>query len=169
MRRLWPELSDDKVAEGVAAFRAHYDAEGCLNSEPYAHVEEVLCRLKRAGVRQWVVTNKPLLPAERILQHLGLTSCLEDVFSPDSAEPAFATKAETLGHLIERHGLDPACCVFVGDSSEDAAAAAHWGIRFVAAAYGYGGLGTGDADGVIGSFTELPALLQLPALQETWA
>ena len=78
---LWPTLSSERLALLMAEYRAHYDSVGCLRSRPYPRVPEVLSHLHRTGMRLFVLTNKTITPAGKILAHLGLLALLGGVFS----------------------------------------------------------------------------------------
>lgn len=136
--RLWPELSTLQIESLVGAFRQHYDSEGCLNSETYPDVTPTLERLQMADLRMFVLTNKPLAPTRRILEHTKLTGYFRDVICPDSFEAPFSRKTDGARALARRHDLSPEETVIVGDGIDDAAAANECGFSFIAAAYGYG-------------------------------
>ena len=65
-------------------------------------------------------------------------------------------KWDNIRLLMERNGLTRA--VYVGDTAGDQKAAKLAGIPFIHAAYGFGT--ADDPDGVIGSFSELPACVR---------
>ncbi|MBZ4193980.1 MAG: HAD hydrolase-like protein, partial [Candidatus Contendobacter sp.] len=68
-----------------------------------------------------------------------------------------------VGRLLAEQDLDTRRCWFIGDSGEDAAAAAAHGLPFIAAAYGYGDAAQQSRYPVaarIAALGELPALLQ---------
>jgi phosphoglycolate phosphatase len=136
--RLWPELEPERMARLLAEFRAHYDTEGCLQSKPYPGVGEVLTRLGAAGKKLFVLTNKPVQPAQRLLAHLGLEKLFTEIMSPDSTMPPFRSKTEGAGNLQRKFGLLPGETLLVGDGRDDAEAARACGFGFVAVCYGYG-------------------------------
>jgi phosphoglycolate phosphatase len=121
-----------------AAFRRYYNSEGWRHTVAYADVSETLGALYAAGMRLGVVTNKPLAPTRSILSHLDLARFMETVVTPDSVTPACATKTETLAAALAAQAFIPAQALFVGDSLDDAAAAAACGLPFAAVTYGYG-------------------------------
>jgi phosphoglycolate phosphatase len=90
------------------------------------------------GTRLFVVTNKPRIPAERILAHLEVLPLFTAVCSPDHRQPAYKTKAEALRYLLTEWALDRERMLFVGDSRDDAHAAADCGCRFAGVEFGYG-------------------------------
>jgi len=120
------------------AFRISYDSEGWRMSGCYVGAPEMLERLRTGGIGLWIVTNKPLLAARRILCELGIDSYFEDIVCPDSRTPAYVSKAEALIDLLRRHGLSRAECLLAGDTLEDCHAAVAAGIACALVPHGYG-------------------------------
>jgi phosphoglycolate phosphatase len=144
------------------AFRTSYDADGWRRTLCYAGVTELLRELQAEGVGLWIVTNKPARATGNILRELALESYFEEVVSRDSRSPAYGSKAEAAGDLIERRGLDRLECVFIGDTEEDLRAAAEIGVRCVIVSHGYGsGLHCGPAD-----WTSVRACFAMPFMPE---
>jgi phosphoglycolate phosphatase len=152
-----PEL--DRIA---AAFRALYDTKGALEADPYPGMDDVLRAIRGAGRRTFIVTNKRRLPAQAIAERLGISPYLSGLYTLDTLEPAAARKQEVVAHILRTHRIAPTSAVLVGDSVEDAAAAAAHGMRFVAAEYGYGTpsafTGAGPA-AVLERLSDLPGVL----------
>ena len=133
------DCEDQDILDALnAAFRIHYDGGCWKNSRPYPGVPELLEYLQESGMGCSVLTNKPALPTGRILEHLQLRPYFSHVISPDSVSPGFPNKAEAAVHLLNLIRNDPTTTWIIGDSIDDAAAAAASGSRFAAAAYGYG-------------------------------
>ena len=132
-------LSDEEALDRLEmAFRASYDGPGWRKTLCYAGVPELLRDLQAQGVGLWIVTNKPSRATASILRDLGLEKFFQEVVSRDSRSPAYRSKAEAAGDLIERHGLNRHECLFVGDTEEDRRAAAEIGVRCVVVPHGYG-------------------------------
>ena len=121
-----------------AAFRISYDTVGWRLTTPCSGALDTLNDLVSRGVRCYVVTNKPSFSANAILHHLGMAPLLTDILCRDSRKPAFASKSAAVSHLIARHEILPPRSVLVGDSHDDAQAAAENAMAFIAATYGYG-------------------------------
>jgi phosphoglycolate phosphatase len=132
-------LQDEALLDSLnAAFRHHYDGGCWKNSQPYRGIPGLLDYLRLQAIPCSVLTNKPSLPTSRILEHFDLRSHFVQVISPDSASPPFRNKPEAAAHLAALLQPDPATTWIIGDSADDAAAAAACGFHFAAAAYGYG-------------------------------
>ena len=141
LRELLPAVDDQEVAALVAAYRAHYLAESCADTEPFPQAGALLADLRAAGARLFILTNKPRAQTEVILNHQGWTPYFEEVSCPDDSRYPFAHKAEGAVSLRGRRSLDSAGTLLVGDAVEDARAARAADWAFVAAGYGYGNLG----------------------------
>ena len=134
-----PAGLDQATLTAVAAtFTQHYDTEGWRLSRPYPGVAAVLGDLARAGVRQFVVTNKRARPTAAILAACGLAPLIERVYTLDSADPPFADKRAMAQAAQAACAVPGDRLLVVGDSSDDRRMAEACGAAFAAAAYGYG-------------------------------
>ena len=150
----------------TASFRERYDSVGAATTRPYPSYGETLGAVRQAGFALLIVTNKRIAPTLQILERNGGTAIYLGVYSPDAFAPSLTSKGAVIARAIQLHGLDPARSVYVGDSAEDAAAAAANKLAFVAALYGYGSPVTADPApaGRISALSELPAQLARLAL-----
>lgn len=159
MQLMLARYGDDRVAEGVAAYRADYGARGLLASAPYPGIPEALDALRAAGARLMLATSKRRVFAERILDHTGLAPRFAAVHG---SEPGGALdhKPELIAHILARHDLDPAACVMVGDRRHDIAGAHANGVRGLGVLWGYGAreeLEAAGADALVAAPHDLAA------------
>jgi len=138
LANLWPDLQAAQLDPLVASFRAHYDAKGCRLTTLYPDVPEVLRTLAEREIGMHVLTNKPYEPTLTILEHTGIRDRFQDVVSPDIVQPLLPTKVEGARLLRDRHGLDPAVTLLVGDGLDDLVSAEACRFAFAVAVYGYG-------------------------------
>lgn len=118
----------------LAAFRRSYDADGWRRTVLQPGALNTIERLREAGIRQWIVTNKPSFSTGLILEHLEIARFFEDVVCRDSRRPAFESKAEMLLSLQ----LPAATTIMVGDTAEDLHAAVAAGMECLLVPHGYG-------------------------------
>ncbi len=149
----------DELERLIAAFKRDYDSEGYRATTAFPGVAEGLARLAAQGARLFIVTNKRLVPTRKILDALGLARHFAGVHSRDETEPMAPSKAAVTRRVITQHAIDPAGACFVGDSDEDAHAAAENGLRFVHACYGYGAVGIAAGGLRLDRFADLPGLI----------
>lgn len=106
-------------------------------TELYPGIEGLLGDLRRAGARNVIVTNKPQVALERLLDLKGWRGLFDGWVSPDSAGGGGLTKAQMM-RLATGEGFDSGACVMVGDSWGDVAGAREFGAASVAVTYGDG-------------------------------
>jgi phosphoglycolate phosphatase len=111
-----------------------YKAEPTARTRVYPGVEEALARLRAAGHRLGLCTNKPHDPAMDVMDHFGLTQYFEVVIGGDSL-PVKKPDPEPLLHSLVALGDGPA--LFVGDSEVDAETALRAGVDFALFTEGY--------------------------------
>jgi phosphoglycolate phosphatase len=126
------------VAALVAAFRADYDADGHRATTVYEGVPQLLDGLATAGIALRIVTNKRIAPTRRILGHLGWTSRFAGVHALDATTPPAPHKPAMVAAVLRAAALPAGRTWMVGDSAEDRRSAETNGLRFFAAAWGYG-------------------------------
>jgi phosphoglycolate phosphatase len=119
------------------AFRNSYDGEGWRMTVSYPDVLAVLRSMREGGHRLFIVSNKPRHVALQVLNKEGIIDYFERIITRDSRSPLYQTKTEMLRTLLVDH-LCADKCVMVGDTLEDATAAANSGIQFILLTHGYG-------------------------------
>ena len=119
-------------------FRASYDSEGWQRTPFFAGAKEALQSMRASGRRLFVVSNKPRHISLRILEREGVLHLFEQIYTRDSAQPAYASKEAMISVLLSEHGLPPAECLMVGDTMEDVDASTANGLRMIFMEHGYG-------------------------------
>lgn len=145
------------------AFRASYDKEGWRKTTLFTNAEMVLNQLRQSGHRLFVVTNKPKQISKKILTKLAIDCFFESMLTRDSRVPAYAGKEGILRALSVKHGLDVSKALLVGDTLEDAEAAASVGMPFAFAAHGYGKIDRDASVKAVFEFDHLDELLPFVA------
>lgn len=136
-------------------------------SQPFAGTRETILALHEQGMAWGVITNKYESLAVPLMQAMNFDPPPACIVGGDSAAHAKPHPAP-MYLACEQAGLDPAACVYVGDSDRDIEAGRAAGMLTVAAAYGYIAPGedvtTWQADAVIQDIRELvPTVNQLNA------
>jgi len=122
-------------AELAEAFFAHARALGAGHVALYPGIEALLAELHAAGWALGVVTNNEGRLVRELLADLGIAGYLTIVLGEEDvpqAKPAAGGSRQAMAGL----GLEPARCVFVGDSSSDLGAAQAVGIPAIGVAWG---------------------------------
>lgn len=157
-----PRPEDARLGALLDRFLVHYHAAPAVLTKPYEDVEPVLARLKQAGHKLGVCTNKPDTLVTAVLEGTGLARYFDAAVGPD-AVPRRKPDPAHLRATLDAMGMTPdAPAVMVGDSLNDVRAAHGMGLPCICVTYGYihGRIGDWGADALIDRFADLPAALQ---------
>ena len=115
------------AAEVDRVYRAWVEEHGQPEAHPYPYVEEILARFQAVGGRNFVFTHRSG-SVHDYLAKAGLTNYFTEV---TSCGTTFARKPAPAGnqYLIEKHGLDKARTLAIGDRELDVLAAKNAGIH----------------------------------------
>ncbi|MCR4925237.1 MAG: HAD family hydrolase [Clostridiales bacterium] len=130
-------LSSEKKSAIVKIFRNRYDNCGFNNTLPFDGVEKIL---KDARFIHHIVTNKPDLATNRILERLGWRTFFESVITPYSfmKTPSDSKKSKTELFSICMKQYPSEKFVGVGDMETDAKAAIANNIPAIGVLWGTG-------------------------------
>ena len=153
------------VDRAVERFEAHYAQTVGTDARLYAGVMPGLRRFAEAGIAMSVVTNKPRLFTELLLERLEVAEFFQGVIAGDDGftrKPA----GDMLLAACERMGSDPARSLMLGDSDNDILAARAAGCPVWCVAYGYNEgrpPETLACDRLVATLEEAASLLVTPA------
>ena len=126
---------DEELDEAFTRWRALYPVYGHELTEPYKGIPEVLSRMKAAGAKLGVLSNKFDAAAQAVIAeqfpcvfHLVRGECEEIPRKPNPAGLRFM-----MGQL----GVGPNDVLYVGDSATDVETAHRAGVACVAVSWGY--------------------------------
>lgn len=135
-RALTAASLDPETPHALERFLAHYDPHLLDHTVPYPGMVETLDWI---GTRKpmAMLTNKPALATESILEGLALHRHFREVIGGDTA---FGRKPDPAGltHIAASAGVAPARVLMVGDSPVDLATARNAGTQICLARYGFG-------------------------------
>jgi phosphoglycolate phosphatase len=143
-------------------FYFHYRHLNGAHATVYAGVVQGLDGLRELGLRLACVTNKPSEFVGPLLERFSLDHHFDFAIGGDT----LPFKKPHPGQLLEacrRWSLPPARVLALGDSINDAQAARAAGMHVYLVPYGYNegaSVETADVDGIVGSISELPSLIQ---------
>lgn len=122
--------------ESVRRFLELYDERLFRTTRPYEGIPDVL-RTVASGAVVAVLTNKPVVPARKLLEGLALLPLVASVVGGDGPHPRKPDPA-ALHALIAEHGGSVGQTVLVGDSRIDFETARAAGTGLCLARYGFG-------------------------------
>jgi phosphoglycolate phosphatase len=120
-----------------AAFMADYEVNAAVLTRAFDGIPDLLGRLRHAGWRMAVCTNKPEGAARALLAGLELDGFFGALGGGDS----FPMRKPDPGHLratLAAIGAAPEAAVMIGDHANDMLAARGAGVRAIFAGWGYG-------------------------------
>jgi phosphoglycolate phosphatase len=136
--RTLPERAATCLEEGVERVRAHYREHLLDATVPYPGVPEALARLRAAGWRLAVVTNKPREATDAVLAGLALATLLDAVVGAGEAA-ALKPDPAPVRLAAERLGMESlAGSWIVGDHCTDLEVGRRLGLRRCFCRYGFG-------------------------------
>ncbi len=135
-RALGPEFSDADIQRALDYFLGYYRDHMLDYTELYPGVKQSLDRLRDAGVKMAVLTNKPVRFSHAIVAGLGISGYFERVYGGNSFEQK---KPHPIGvdTLLTDCAARRECTVLVGDSSVDIQTARNARIRSCGVTYGF--------------------------------
>ena len=168
LRRIFADLGIETSAEDLerhlADYLNHYQAGPVARTQFYADVEGDLRRLKAAGIRLGICTNKPHDLTRIVLDGLGVSGLFDAVRGADAVERRKPDQAHLMA-VVDAMELAREDIYYVGDTEIDRACAHAAGIAFFIVDWG-GGVHLADrGDTRITRLTDLLALKRTPEIQ----
>ena len=146
----------------VELYRENFSDKGIFQNTVYPGIPELLRALKNSGKTLLIVTGKPTLFAERIVDYFGVADCFTKVCGIPMDNEAM-TKAQTLQEALDFCGDPPLSeCLMIGDRHHDVEAGHACGMESAYVLYGYGSEAEArecKADYVLSDVAALRALL----------
>jgi phosphoglycolate phosphatase len=135
-RALGPDTAEAAVQEGLEFFLAYYREHKLDHTRLYPGVEQSLDRLRAAGKRLAILTNKPVAMSRSIVEGLGLNGYFFQIYGGNSFD---FKKPHPIGveKLMAEAGAGHAATLMVGDSSVDVQTARNAGVQACGVRYGF--------------------------------
>jgi phosphoglycolate phosphatase len=159
----FPELLGSRdpvlVERAIALYRERYSEVGLFEASVYPGVAEGVAALSAAGHSLRVVTSKPRIYADRMIDHFGLRPFFVEVCGSE-LDGSLGDKGDLIAHVLAARGLPPQSTWMFGDRKHDIAGARRNGVHGVGVLWGYGSrdeLEAAGAERVYASMGELVA------------
>ncbi len=161
VERCLPPEGARHLDESVAFVRKYYEEHPADHAALYPGVKDGLQRLKAAGVKIAILSNKPHEITLVLANRLGLDRLAHLVMGEQRGIPM---KPDPTTVLMIREELGTETLSIVGDGLPDAQLARNLGARFVGVDWGIGTRGQLEEYGpVVSSFGEVTELLLAPS------
>lgn len=127
---------DERFDDVVRAYRAYYPAHCEIKTRPYPGVTGLTEKLKKAGIRTAVVSNKPHATtcslSEKLFPAIDV-ACGEQESNGIRRKPA----ADMIDWTVARLGVPKEKCVYIGDSEVDVLTAKNAGMDVISVLWGF--------------------------------
>ena len=135
-RALGEQATDALVEEALEFFLEYYREHKLDYTRLYPGVKESLDRLRAAGKRLAVLTNKPVAPSRGIVHGLGVSGHFFQIYGGNSF---IFKKPNPIGveKLMAEAGVDRGRTLMVGDSGVDVETARNAGVHACGVTYGF--------------------------------
>jgi phosphoglycolate phosphatase len=150
-----PELN----ARAIAVYRERFAQLGIFENSVYPGIVAGLRALAEAGLPMLVVTSKPEVFAQRIIDHFELRPFFGRVYGSELTGER-GNKAELIAHVLASERLSPESAWMIGDRLHDIRGAKHNGLRSAGVLWGYGDRSELTQAGADVLFASMPDLLR---------
>ncbi len=135
-KSMGPDFSDDEIQKALEYFLGYYREHMLDFTALYPGVRDSLDRLREAGVRLSVLTNKPVRFSQDILAGLGVGGHFFRVYGGNSFEQKKPDPAGVYALLSEAR-VPAGEALIVGDSAVDVLTARNAGVPVCGVTYGF--------------------------------
>ncbi len=135
-RAMGADANEDTVQKALEFFMEYYALHDLDATTLYPGVRESLDRFRAAGTRMAVLTNKPVVMTQNILNGLGVRDHFFQVYGGNSFEQK---KPHPIGvqALLTESGVHREAAMMIGDSAIDIQTARNAGIAACGVTYGF--------------------------------
>lgn len=132
------ETDDEALAEkALVKYRERFDLTGMFENTVYPSIPHALSELREAGHTLYVATSKPVIYADKIIDHFGLRKYFADVYGSE-LDGTRSDKTELIAYILARESFRTSDTIMIGDRDYDMIGAKKNGINGIGALWGYG-------------------------------
>lgn len=150
-----PELN----ARTIAIYRQRYSKLGLFENSVYPGISQGLQALRDADIPLFVVTSKPEVYANTIIDHFELRQYFSRVYGSELTGER-SNKGQLIAHVLRSEGISQAHAWMIGDRLHDIVGAKQNGLRSAGVLWGYGSLEELSAAGADTLFQTVPELVR---------
>jgi phosphoglycolate phosphatase len=128
---------ENSAEQAMSLYRERYSITGLYENHLYEGIAECLVRLVSVVDSIHVVTSKPTIFSERIIEYFNLEQYINVVYG-SNLDGSLSDKTELLAHVLESENILPQNAVMIGDRRFDMIGANNHGIRALGVLWGFG-------------------------------
>ncbi len=125
------------IEEAVNLYRERFSEIGIFENAVYPGIAKMLSALCENSIRLYVVTTKPKIYADRIIEHFQLAKFFDAVYG-SKLDGSLGNKVKRVKLIMNQLKLVPEETAIVGDRKFDIVAGKLNSLRTIAVTYGYG-------------------------------
>jgi len=130
------DLDNELFLKAHKIFLEHYQQNVCVDTILFDGVKNTLSNLKQKGYILTIVTNKPYIFIQPILEQLKIMEYFDDFVGADSLDEKKPHPMPLL-HMCNRFNQTVKSSVMIGDSKNDIIAAQNCSMDSIGVTYGY--------------------------------
>ena len=131
-------LGSEKLAnKALELYRERFSDVGMFENQIYAGIEDCLGLFFASKQAMYVVTSKPTIYSEKIIEYFGLAGYFRKVYG-SNLDGSLANKTELIRFVLDGESVDAGDAVMIGDRNGDIAGAKSNGMRAIGVLWGYG-------------------------------
>lgn len=131
-------MTKEEAEQAIAYYREYFKEKGLFENTPYPGISEMLAALKAAGKRLYLATSKPIVFAERILEHFSLAPYFNGAVGA-TLDGKLSEKEDVIAEALRRYQItDLSHTAMVGDRKFDILGAKKNHLISVGVLFGYG-------------------------------
>jgi len=143
-----PDITQELLNRIIKSFRNSYDNSDFKYTFKVTGVEDILVEYE--DIKHIIITNKPLIPTEKILLKLHWSKFFTEILTPyDSIGERKLSKIELFKNITQKYCLDYSNTISIGDMKTDCIAAKKSNLFTVGVLWG-----TGTIDELTESFCD---------------
>ncbi len=128
-----PEAAD----RALGLYRERFGSVGMYENRLYAGVRESLSRLGDHVESMYVVTSKPTIYSEKIIEHFDLSRFFRKVYG-SNWDGSLTNKSDLIRFVLASESIAPSAAIMIGDRHHDITGAKENGLRTIGVLWGYG-------------------------------
>ncbi len=131
-------FSEEMATKAVEYYREYFSQTGIFENSIIKGIPALLNHLRDADKTLILATSKPLVFAEKILEHFDLAKYFSGAFG-SNLDGSLSDKAEVINEAISKMKItDKKSAIMVGDRKHDIIGANKNGLKSVGVLFGYG-------------------------------
>lgn len=155
-------FSEEDALKAITYYREYFSTNGLYENTVYENFEDMLISLKNDGKSLIIATSKPIVFAEKILEHFNLKKYF-DFISGSNLDNTRTKKADVISYALEQQMINNMSeIIMIGDREHDIIGAKALNIESIGVLHGYGSyeeLSSSGADYIVKDVSELKSLL----------